>query len=301
MLLTLAFRVTANVLNAPTPNFPLGEDITIEEGMTIEDVSVIFESQSLVRSSFFFYLTLIRDHGDRYVQAGSYTFTEPLTTAEIAEAIVSGQHQSPALKVTFPEGFRASRILEYLPDDFSESEVGEAITREGYLFPDTYYLSRDMTLGDILSRMEENYEDKITPYRDRIAASGLTEEEVIILASIIEREAKDEESMRLVAGVLLNRFNAGMPLQVDAAFDYLLDKESSELTLDDLAIDSPYNTYRNVGLTPTPISNPGLTAILAVLGPMETDYFYYLTANDGEFHYAKTFDEHKANKARYLR
>jgi UPF0755 protein len=93
----------------------------------------------------------------------------------------------------------------------------------------------------------------------------------------------------------------GMPLQVDAAFDYVLGKDSAELTQEDLSIDSPYNTYRFAGLPPAPIANPGLESIEAVLSPIDTDYLYYLTDNEGNFHYAKTFDEHKQNKLRYLR
>ncbi len=149
--------------------------------------------------------------------------------------------------------------------------------------------------------MRREYEEKIAPYRVKIRASAYTEKEIITLASILEREANDEASMGLVAGILLDRLEEKHPLQVDATFEYILGKTSAELTAEDLKLDSPYNTYTNLGLPPTPISNPGLMAIEAVLDPVDSPYFYYLTGDDGTFHYARTFEEHKQNKERYLR
>jgi len=124
---------------------------------------------------------------------------------------------------------------------------------------------------------------------------------VINMASLLEREANTEESMKMVSGILQNRLAEGMRLQADASLEYVLNRPLGTLTAEDLEIDSPYNTYRYDGLPPTPIGNPGLTSIMAVLEPTPSDYFYYLTDEDGEFHYAKTFDEHRANIKRYLR
>jgi UPF0755 protein len=131
--------------------------------------------------------------------------------------------------------------------------------------------------------------------------SGLSAEEVIILASIIEREANTFESMKMISGILQGRMAIGMPLQADASIEYVLDKPLKELTPEDLKVDSPYNTYTNKGLPPTPIGNPGTEAIKAVLEPTVSDYVYYITDNEGNFHYAKDFDEHRANVAKYLR
>ena len=128
----------------------------------------------------------------------------------------------------------------------------------------------------------------------------LTFEEVIVLASILEREARSEESMRMVAGILLKRMEIDMPLQVDAPFEYFISKSSAFLTYSDLALESPYNTYLNTGLPPTPIANPGLKSIRAVLNPIESDYLFYLTAPGGEFHYSRTYEEHKYKKDLYL-
>ena len=124
-------------------------------------------------------------------------------------------------------------------------------------------------------------------------------DQILILASILEREANTPESKGLVSSVLQNRIAVGMPLQADASIEY--SDKPWELTPDDLKIDSPYNTYTNPGLPPTPIGNPGLTAIEAVLSPTQSPYFFYITGKDGEFYYAETYDEHLLNIERYLR
>jgi UPF0755 protein len=131
--------------------------------------------------------------------------------------------------------------------------------------------------------------------------SPLSRDEVIVLASILEREANNERSMKMVSGILQNRIAADMPLQADASIEYVLSKPLKELTPNDLKIDSPYNTYLNKGLPPTPIGNPGLQAIEAVLSPQESQYFFYISDNDGNFHYARTYAEHLKNIDTYLR
>src|SRR5690606_13234929 len=154
---------------------------------------------------------------------------------------------------------------------------------------------------DLIELMQQTFNERMEEYGEDIQNSGLTMNEIVTLASIVEREAGDGDTKPLVAGVLLNRLAIDMPLQVDAVFYYILGKTSAELTKADLRMDSPFNTYINKGLPPTPIANPGLDSILAVLHPIESDYYYYLTAPDGTFHYAATHDEHTTNKARYLR
>jgi UPF0755 protein len=190
---------------------------------------------------------------------------------------------------------------EYMKNKFTEADLEPFSKYEGYLFPDTYFVAPNDTAAEIVERMRNEYEEKIEPYRTLIEASPYTEKEVIVLASILEREANDRESMGLVSGILQHRLKIGHPLQVDATFEYILGKTSSELTAEDLEIDSLYNTYNNLGLPPAPIANPGLMAIEAVLEPTESPYFYYLTDDKGIFHYARTFEEHKQNKELFLR
>jgi UPF0755 protein len=150
--------------------------------------------------------------------------------------------------------------------------------------------------------MTETYQKRIQEIAPQIQAFGKPIRDVISMASIIEEEARTEESRRIIAGILWKRLSIGMPLQVDAAFAFVNGKKASaDLTLDDLKIESPYNTYVNKGLPPGPISNPGIATIRATITPIPSKYLYYLTDNDGVMRYGITHDDHVANKNRYLR
>jgi UPF0755 protein len=299
LLVSLAYSV--EFLNTPHPAFPLNVDITVAEGLTQNDVTKLLEDAHIVRSSLYLYLHLEQRYPREFVRAGTYRFPRAMTTEEVAESLITGKNGSPLLRFTLPEGFRAGELLSYLPPHLASSTGTDFREFEGYLFPDTYFVSRDTTLEEVVELLQKTFDEKIAPVREEIEQSGFTEAEVVVFASILEREAKDVESKKIVSGILQNRLEIGMPLQVDAVFDYLLGKTSVELTDEDLDLDSPYNTYRYAGLPPGPISNPGLESILAVLEPAETNYLYYLTGDDGVFHYAETFEEHKRNKEEHLR
>ncbi len=172
---------------------------------------------------------------------------------------------------------------------------------EGMLFPDTYFFSPNTSTDEAITRLKKNYEAKLAPLREKIQKGSYSEREVVILASILEKEARGDTDRSMIAGVLMKRLSIGMPLQVDASFLFLLGKESQNVTKQDLEIDSPYNTYKYRGLPPGPINNPGLATIQAVLNPTETTYLYYLHDANGGVHFATTFAEHKKNKALYLK
>ncbi len=302
-LLTLGSLVYSNYeesMKAPE-QFPVGEEIVITEGQSIKTIASNLEAAHVINSKNSLRIFLSLNHPDTHIQANVYTFTEPTDLPRVVDAITNGTHLAENLRATFPEGFRIRDMSMYTEIPIREEDIAFALTYEGFLFPDTYHISKDTSFDELLVLMQATYEVKVAPLRSEIAAQNMKERDVIILASILEREANDEISMKLVSGILHNRLKKGMPLQVDAVFDYLLGKGSHDLTRDDLDIDSPYNTYENTGLPPTPIANPGLVAINAVLFPTPSSYLYYLTDNDGIFHYAKTFEEHKKNKERYLR
>ena len=176
-----------------------------------------------------------------------------------------------------------------------------SIPEEGKLFPDTYFVPRDYTALELFTLLRNTFDTQTKDLESAILAHPLTLEEIVTLASLIEREANSSTSMRMVSGILQNRLKIGMALQADASMEYVLEKPLSELTPEDLKIDSPYNTYLYPGLPPTAISNPGLKAITAVLEPTRSNYLFYITGNDGQFYYAEDFDEHRINIARYLR
>ena len=173
---------------------------------------------------------------------------------------------------------------------------------EGYMFPDTYRVAKDAKPEDVVQKMLENFNRKLTPeMRADIALQGKTIFDVITMASIIEREASDTEDRKIISGILWKRVEAGMALQADATLTYITGNGTFALSADDLAVDSPYNTYKYPGLPVGPISNPGLDAILAAIYPKASPFWFYLHDKAGNPHYSKTFEEHKINKEKYLR
>lgn len=292
-------------LNQAPKNFPIEAPLLIGEGNSARDIIWTLAEEDYVRSASWLYLVLSFNFGAENIKAGKYNIESPLTTYEIAKLITASAPPSETVALTFPEGYTVSEfgaIAEKTLSNFKGSVFTDlAKENEGKLFPDTYAVPKTYTESDLVELMLENYEVKISPLRPQIEVNRLTEEEIINLASIVEREANTRESMRLVAGILSTRLDLGMPLQADASMEYILDKDLQELTATDLEIDTPYNTYLYKGLPPTPIGNPGLNSILAVINPEPSDYLFYLTDENGDFHFAKSFEEHKTNIARYLR
>jgi UPF0755 protein len=299
-----SYLTVANLATAPD-NFPVNTPIEIPPGTGVRAITEILHEAGVVRSDTFLYLVIILRHDPTTLKASTYVFENPQDVYTVARTLMTGDFGADLLSFTHLEGesvadvaTRAAAVLS----DFSASEfIAIATPHEGKLFPDTYRIPKDFSEQALYEKMRATYEAKLAPLRPQIEASGLTEYEVITLASIIEREANSPDSMKRVAGILRNRLDEGMYLQVDASIEYELDKPLAELTPEDLTNDTPYNTYTNPGLPPTPIGNPGLTSIMAVLEPIESDYFFYITDETGTFHYARTFDEHRINIARYLR
>ncbi|MDO8522752.1 MAG: endolytic transglycosylase MltG [bacterium] len=213
--------------------------------------------------------------------------------------------ESHEIAITIPEGLNFRQIGDLLEKNglFTKSDfIAVAQQEEGFLFPDTYRFYKDAKPADIISKMEENFNKKITQdILDKIGAQKKSLKDIIIMASILEEEVKSTEDRKIVSGILWKRISLGMGLNVDAALTYVLGKTSAELTDKDLKYDTPYNTYRYRGLPPTPISNPGLDTIFAALNPTISKYFYYLTDKKGNAHYAVTLEEHSLNKFKYLR
>lgn len=289
----------------PPVNFPAGQTITVESGASLGQVSYSLKEHHLIRSRLVFEFCMISVSGDRNVSAGDYLFKVPVNTCTIASRIARGISGIPAVKVTIPEGVSNEQIaliaVKNLPKFDVKIFIANTQALEGYLFPETYFFSPTATAEDVKKIMNAQFEKKIASLKPAIEKSGHTLKEVIIMASILEKEAKTPEDQALVSGILWKRINLGMPLQVDAPFYYLLGKESSELTQSDLALKSGYNTYKNKGLPVGPIGNPGLNALRAAITPTTSPYLYYLSDKDNVVHYAKNFEEHKANRAKYLK
>lgn len=304
-LAIVLFATFTSFLLMPPPDFPQGKIITVKSGVSLGQVSLLLKDEHLVRSRTFFEICARAVGGDKRILAGNYLFKEPAHSCVIAFRIARGISGIPSTRVTIPEGMsnkEVSAVLtKMLPGFDSASFLDTARLKEGYLFPDTYFFSEGANVEDVIKTMSANFDEKIEPWKPIIESSGRSLRDVIIMASILEKEATTDEDKELVSGILWKRIKIGMPLQVDAAFMYLFGKKSSEITQADLQVKSTYNTYRNKGLPGGPIGNPGLAAIRAAVRPKDSLYLYYLSDDKGIMHYAKTFAEHVANKGKYLK
>ena len=289
--------------------------VTIEQGQGVSAIATQLDEEGLIRSPFFFKL-YIQLHGlGNSLQAGDYEVPRNASTVEVVELL---QHGTFDVRLTFLEGWRVEEYADYLSGQsglpFSGVDfLSYARQFEGRLFPDTYVVPRYISVRDFVDLMVSNFNQQIDDdLRTAVDASGLTLEEVVTIASLVERETNSTEGRPLVAGILLKRLENEWPLQVDATVQYVLgyqtetDPENGDvrsswwkegLTVADLAIDSPYNTRVVSGLPPGPISNPGIESIRAVLFPEPSAYWYYISDTEGGMHYATTLDEHNANVA----
>lgn len=288
---------------SPPGNFPRGSIVAIEEGAGLETISQTLKENGIIRFPLWFRVAAIILSGERSMQAGHYYFERPESSPIVAWRVLRGRYQIEVIKVTVPEGYTVFDISKLFSENFPffNNAAFELQAPEGYLFPDTYFLPVTATASTTLKIMGDNFEKKIAALMPEIELSKKAFGDIITMASIIEREANRSPDREIISGILWKRLAENIPLQVDAGFIYVNGESTFELSLEDLKIDSPYNTYTNRGLPPTPIANPGLESIKAALNPIATPYLYFLTGRDGRMYYAKTFKEHVENKRRYLK
>ena len=272
----------------------------VAKGDGIREISNGLKEKGLIKSSVVFFLLVKQLEIDKKIEAGDFRLSPSMTAQEIAENLT---HGTLDIWITVPEGKRATEIAETLKEkiptyDFTWANI--LAGQEGYLFPDTYLIPKDAVIGIIVNQMRGNFDQKYATLDT--ANTNLTKEEIVILASLIEREAITDAEKPIIAGILINRLNAEMALQVDSTIQYAKGQNISNkkwwepVTLEEYkTVRSDYNTYLFVGLPPGPISNPGLVAIRAAVSPADTDYLYYLHDKDRKIRYAKTLSEHNAN------
>ena len=280
----------------------------IERGAPLQTIVNNLEKNDLIRNKIVFFL-IVRQLGlERKIQAGDFRLSPSMNAYEIANTLT---HGTLDLWVTLIEGTRREEMAQIISRELNIPEV-EFIkeSEEGFLFPDTYLFPKDASAGSVISIMTNNFDNKFTEsMKNKAEKKGLTLEEAVTLASIVEKEARKESDKKIVAGILLKRLEEDWPLQVDATIQYGLGYQSAEkswwkttLSFDDLKIDSPYNSYKNKGLPPTPICNPGLASLNAVVeADSSTPYWYYISDKKGNMHYAKSDEEHQANIDKYLK
>jgi UPF0755 protein len=282
--------------------FPRNAIFVVEKGWTIAHIGEQLKQEQIIRSPLFFSILVSAD--GRPIQAGAYAFTKSMSVWEVSESLLSGSNAIKPIRVTFPEGSTAKEmadiLLEIVPGFEYKDFINRATPKEGYLFPDTYIIAPGTSNGDIIAMLEKNFDAKIETLKPEIDRSKKTVAELVIMASLLEKEARTYDVRRTIAGILWNRIDADMPLQVDAVFGYIKGTKTFHPSYDDLEIESPYNTYRNNGLPPGAIGNPGLEAIRAAATPLKTKYFFYLTDRSGVMRYATNFEGHVRNRALYL-
>lgn len=291
---------------APRP-FPEQALVSVERGAALSQIAESFESQGIIRSNIWLKVFITLWGGQKKVIAGDYYFPEPVSVLKVARMLRHGEFGLINQKVTIPEGlssFEIAKILkEEIPNFDDQGFVKEVSDNgyEGYLFPDTYFFMPNIKASDVIHMMRENFTRQVKAYEEDIAKLDKPLSDIVIMASIIEDEANSSlESKRIVSGILWKRLGLEMPLQVDAPFQYYNGKNSYTLTKDDLAEEHPYNTYRNKGLTPTAIANPGIDSLRAAIAPTNTEYLYFLSDKKGNMYYAENFEGHKRNRELYL-
>lgn len=288
-------------------------EVVIPKGSTVKSISKILKDENMIKDSFVFELYCkINEKSDK-IKAGKYSISSSMDIPEIVEVIVSGKALIDTMKFTIPEGYKLDQIVNKISSlgvvspesiqtaldaekyeyDFLLQIPDREKKLEGYLFPDTYEIYRDTTAEAIIDKLLGRFDTIFTEeYRNRAKELDMTIDQVIILASIIEREAKLDTERKTISAVFQNRLKKNMMLQSCATVQYLFKEPKEVLSYKDLEIESPYNTYKHAGLPPGPIASPGLKAIEAALYPEEVDLLYFFAKDDGSHVFSRTYNEH---------
>ncbi len=277
----------------------------VEKGSGLKEIANKLGAQGLVKNSIVFFLYTRFGKFEGKIQAGDFRLSPSMDVKEIAENLT---HGTLDIWITIPEGNRSDEIADILQEKIpSFKSLWRTIlrTNEGYLFPDTYLIPKDADVNLIVTLMRNNFQSKFETLTSQ-NQNKLTKDQIVIIASLVEREAKFAQDRPYVASVILNRLSLSMPLQIDSTIQYVLGYSEEEkswwrknVTFEDLKIRSSYNTYQNVGLPPTPIANPGLDALEASVNPIKSNFLYYVSDKTGHLHFAKTLEEHNLNITKY--
>ena len=278
----------------------------VKEGASLKEVAGDLEKRGLITNKTLFVLwTRVKGFG-KEIRAGEYSLSPAMPPVQLIEILRKGM--AILYPVTIPEGFSRDQIAEALAakgivdkEEFLKATEDTTLLRqygisgpsfEGYLFPDTYHFLRGMPNSAVLDTMVKRFRQAVAPLTEKAQSTGMTLEEVVTLASIVEKETGRPEERRLIASVFLNRLRLGMRLESDPTVIYGIENFDGDLKKKDLAEKTPYNTYVIHGLTPGPIANPGLEALEAVIDPAKSDYLFFVAKNDGSHHFSKTLAEH---------
>jgi UPF0755 protein len=314
LLLAAACVLTFLLLDTPpSKNWKVAK-VVIPKGRSSSEAARLLAASNVLQHPYIFRILVFGTLTANQLKFGEYLFPEPPSAVEVWRKLVGGE--ITRYSVTIPEGSNLYDIAEILRDldlvdreKFLESAASTDLLRrlnipgatvEGFLFPDTYLLEKSMSAEDILEVMIRQFRRKFLPeWETRARETGLSLLQVVTVASIIEKETGVEEEKPLVSAVIRKRLSLGMPLQMDPTVIYGLKRFGEELTKIDLQTPSPYNSYRNRGLPPGPIANPGISALKAALFPADAEYLFFVSRNDGSHRFSKTLQEHNQGVASY--
>jgi len=323
-----------------TPISQTAKDVSfvIKSGEGVKSISADLLAKGLIKSKLFFELYIWKNKFGSNLKAGEYVLSPSLSIKEIVRTLIAGNVASKEKTIKVIEGWNSKEIADYFEtegmfksDDFLnltgypkiDYRENKTLMKpfdysanytfltdkpsyrglEGYLFPDTYRIYKEATPDSVIRKMLNNFDNKLTPeLRAEIKKQGKTIYEIVTMASIIQKEVRNEKDMKIVSGIFWNRIKNKQALESCATLAYILGENKAQYSYEDTRIDSPYNCYMNRGLPPGPISNPGIEAITAAIYPEDTNYNYFLSSSEtGETIYSRTFEEHVRNKAKYLR
>jgi len=285
----------------------------VKKGQSLDAIALELHEKGLIKHPLAFKVAVAKLGLSKKIQAGSFRLQKSMNAEALVEALT---HGTLDLWVTLLEGWRVEEMAAAVTavyaengQNFDQTEfIRLAKSKEGFLYPDTYLLPVTATPATVVSILENTFNKKITDkMRQDIKSSGYTLDQIVTMASLIEREANNDQARPLVSGILWKRIEAGWPLQVDATLQYVkgFDQATQSWWTPPLAIDkdlnSPYNTYQNPGLPPSPICSPSLASIDAAINPKNSDYWFYITDREGNMRYAVDIDQHNQNIATYLR
>jgi UPF0755 protein len=289
-------------------------DFAVKAGANLANVSARLAEANLINSEMFFKLYMRITGKAGRIKFGVYDLNDGMSAAKIAQAITSGKTKT--ISITIAEGLHNRQIADLFVekkffasrDEFLQFAAKKTIldkykipaqSTEGYLFPDTYFLPQGYPKDKIIEHMIEHFFEKAKEVKNFPTEPGKIHE-TVILASIVEREAKLKEERPLIAAVFHNRLRDSEPLESCATVQYLFEKPKARLFYKDLEVESPYNTYKVRGLPPGPIGSPGIAAINATVNPEKTDYKFFVLKGDDAHHFSKDFKEHNAAKKKYI-
>jgi UPF0755 protein len=311
LVLFALFVWLAVSLYRPRAFTPAEVVVEVEKGMGVGAVARILGHRGIIGSRGAFLVAYRLFYEPRMIRAGEYMLTSPLGTKEVLETLIKGKVYLHSL--TVPEGLTAREIAPLLGPLLADGQEaflaavrkggsirppdGAAESLEGYLFPETYSFAKGISSAEAVESMVGQFRAVFgDTWRQRAGSLGLSVREVVTLASLIEKETAVPEEMRFISAVFHNRLRIGMKLDCDPTIIYALKEKglfNGNLTKKDMALDSPYNTYRYAGLPPGPICNPGRAALEAALFPAEEAYLYFVSRKDGRHHFSRTFKEHQ--------